>query len=214
MSILPASILDRSRMSLISCSRSEPAEWMIPAYSTCLAVRLRLGFCASSWARISRLLSGVRSSWLMFARNSDLYFDASASSRARVSSSWRACSICRFFASMSRFWVASSAAFSSSSALERCNSSCRTWSSPDRDWSSPARRCDSASSSSVRALAMMVLTLTPMVSISCSRKSRWMSVNRCTDASSITPSTWSSTTIGSTTRFTGAVRPSPEVMAT
>ena len=33
----PASTLDRSRMSLMSCSRSEPAEWMTFAYSTCLA---------------------------------------------------------------------------------------------------------------------------------------------------------------------------------
>lgn len=61
-SIFPASTLDRSRMSLISWSRSEPAEWMMPAYSTCFGVRLREGFCASNCARISRLLSGVRSS--------------------------------------------------------------------------------------------------------------------------------------------------------
>ncbi len=71
-SIFPASTFDRSRMSLISWSRSLPAEWMMPAYSTCLTVRLRVGFWASNWARMRRLLSGVRSSWLMLARNSDL----------------------------------------------------------------------------------------------------------------------------------------------
>ncbi len=189
MSIFPASTLDRSRMSLISCSRSEPAEWMICAYSTCFGVRLREGFCASNCARISRLLSGVRSSWLMLARNSDLYFDASDSCCARVSSSCRACSIWRFFASMSRFCATSSDAFSSNSALERCSSSCCTCSSADRSCSAPVSRCDSASSSSVRALATMVLTLTPTVSISCARKSWWIWVNGVTEASSMTPRT-------------------------
>lgn len=46
----------------MSCSRSEPAEWMMLAYSTCLPVRLRVWFWASSWARMSSELSGVRSS--------------------------------------------------------------------------------------------------------------------------------------------------------
>src|SRR6201999_3924739 len=61
-SILPASTLDRSRMSLISRSRSEPASWMVMANSTCLPVRLSSGFSASSLASTSRLFSGVRSS--------------------------------------------------------------------------------------------------------------------------------------------------------
>ena len=39
------------------------------------------------------LLSGVRSSCDMFARNSDLYFEVSASSAAFSSSARRACSI-------------------------------------------------------------------------------------------------------------------------
>ncbi len=199
-SILPASILDRSRMSLMSWSRSVPAEWMTLAYSTCLAVRLRAGFCARSWARISSELSGVRSSWLMLARNSLLYFEASASCWARSSSSWRACSISMFLVSMSRFCWASSSAFSSSSALER-------WSSSWPTCSSVASRCDSVSRASVRALATMVLTLTPIVSTSCSRKSRWVCVNLLRLASSITPRTWSSTTMGSTMRLTGPAWP-------
>ena len=41
-SIRPASILDRSRMSSISASRSEPALWMVRANSICFAVRLLL----------------------------------------------------------------------------------------------------------------------------------------------------------------------------
>ena len=40
---VPDSILDRSRMSLIRFSRSEPDEWMLRANSTCLGVRLPAG---------------------------------------------------------------------------------------------------------------------------------------------------------------------------
>ena len=203
MSIRPASTLDRSRMSLISCSRSEPAEWMTLAYSTCLAVRFRPGFCASSRARISRLFSGVRSSCDMFARNCDLYFEASASCRARSSISCLACSISAFLVSMSRFCAASSAALSSSSALDRCSSTCWSCSSSDRAWSSEVSRCDSSSSASVRAFAMIVLKLTPRVSVSCSRKSVCTGLNEVNEASSMTPSTWSSNRIGSTARFAG-----------
>ncbi len=211
-SIFPASTFDRSRMSLMSCSRSEPAEWMMPAYSTCFGVRLREGFWASSWARMSRLLRGVRSSWLMLARNSDLYFEASDNCWARASSSWRACSIWRFFASMSRFCAASRDALSSSSALECCSSSCWLCSSAERAWSSAVRRCDSARSSSVRALATIVLTFTPMVSISMSRKSRLIWLNGATEASSMTPRTCPSTTMGSSTSSVGTTSPRPEEM--
>ena len=59
---------------------------MVRANSTCLSVRLPVGFSASSFDRISRLFSGVRSSWLMLARNSDLYFEVSASCSAFSSS--------------------------------------------------------------------------------------------------------------------------------
>jgi hypothetical protein len=71
-SILRASIFDRSRMSLMSESRSLPAEEMPRAYFTCSGVRLPSRLSASSLARISELLSGVRSSCDMLARNSDL----------------------------------------------------------------------------------------------------------------------------------------------
>ena len=50
---------------------------MVSANLTCFGVRLLVGFSASICARISRLLSGVRSSWLMLARNSLLYLEVS-----------------------------------------------------------------------------------------------------------------------------------------
>ena len=90
---VPDSILERSRMSLIRLSRSVPAPWMVRANSTCLPLRLPSGFSVSCWPRIRMLLSGVRSSWDMLARNSDLYFDVSESSVAFSSSARRACSI-------------------------------------------------------------------------------------------------------------------------
>ncbi len=71
-SILPASTLDRSRMSLISWSRSVPAVWIVRENSTWRELRLPSAFSASSLARMSSELSGVRSSCDMFARNSDL----------------------------------------------------------------------------------------------------------------------------------------------
>ena len=77
---VPDSIFDRSRMSLIRFSRSVPAPWIVRANSTCFGVRLPSGFSPSCWPRIRMLLSGVRSSCDMLARNSDLYFEVSASS--------------------------------------------------------------------------------------------------------------------------------------
>src|SRR5262249_25606093 len=68
---VPDSILDRSRMSLMRFRRSVPAPWMVRANSTCLPERLPSGFSDSCWPRIKMLLSGVRSSCDMLARNSD-----------------------------------------------------------------------------------------------------------------------------------------------
>ena len=75
----PASILVRSRMSLISDSRSLPAEWIVRANSTSRSVSDPSSFSASSRLRISIEFSGVRSSCDMLARNSDLYLEDSAS---------------------------------------------------------------------------------------------------------------------------------------
>ena len=57
---------------------------------------------------------------------------------------------------------------------------------------------------------MIVLTLTPSVSVSCSRKSVCTRLNEVNEASSITPSTWSSNKMGTMARFAGAASPSPE----
>ena len=57
------------------------------------------------------LLSGVRNSWDMLARNSDLYLEVSASSLAFSSKARRACSISWFLRSTSTFCSASCWAF-------------------------------------------------------------------------------------------------------
>ena len=63
----------------MSASRSLPAAWIVSANSICCGWRLPSPFSASIRERISSEFSGVRSSWLMLARNSDLYFELSAS---------------------------------------------------------------------------------------------------------------------------------------
>ena len=83
------------------CARTPPA-W---------ASGCRPGCRPSCWPRIRMLLSGVRSSCDMLARNSDLYFDVSASSSAFSSSARRACSISWFLRSTSAFCSASWCAF-------------------------------------------------------------------------------------------------------
>ena len=107
----------------------------------------RRGFLHSWSERISRLLSGVRSSCDMLARNSDLYFDVSASCSAFSSSAWRACSTSWFLRSTSWFWCASRRAFSCSSSLVCCSSCWRLCSSSASD-------CDCVSRSSVRDVGL------------------------------------------------------------
>ena len=104
---VPDSSLDRSRMSLISLRRSVPDERMIVAYSICFGRRLPSGLAASSWARINRLLSGVRSSCDMLARNSDLYREVRASCSAFSSTSAFADSTSSLLCSTSAFCSAS-----------------------------------------------------------------------------------------------------------
>ena len=127
---VPDSILDRSRMSLIRLSRSVPAPWIVLANSTCFAVRLPVEFSLSCWPRMRMLLSGVRSSCDMLARNSDLYFEVSASSVAFSSRARRACSISWFLRSTSAFCSASCCALMASSSLVCCSSFCWLCNSP------------------------------------------------------------------------------------
>ncbi len=188
---------------------------------------------------MSRLFNGVLSSWLMFARNSLLYLDESASCAAFSSTARRASSTSLFFCSTALFCSTSSDAFSSSSSLTCCSSSCcsrsissedlrvcaccsSSWldlfssfccrcSSLDCSFSSSARDCDCFSSSSVRMFAPIMLRTTPMLSVSCSRNSRWMDENGSKLASSITARTSSSKRTGSTMRLSGGASPRPDV---
>ncbi len=232
---VPDSIFDRSRMSLIRPSRSEPALWMLRANSTCLSDRLPWLFSDSIFDRMSRLLSGVRSSWLMLARNSDLYFEVRASCSAFSSRAILACSTSRFLPSTCWFCTDRSLALSSSSALVVCSSSClvRSSSSDCRSdaaccsrrslvffsssccaCSSEVRSCDCLSRPSVLMLAAMVLSTMPMDSISWSRKLWWVSENSPKVASSITAFTSPSNRAGSTMMLSGADSPRPDEICT
>ena len=156
---VPDSIFERSRMSLIKFKRSEPDEWTLRAKSTCLGKRLPPALSASCWLRMRIELSGVRSSCDMLARNSDLYLEVRASSAAFSSSARRACSTSRFLSSTSAFCSASSLALVPSSSLVCCSS---LW----RDWSSTVNCCDCLSRPSVRIVASIVLSTTPMLVVS------------------------------------------------
>ena len=130
---------------------------------------------------MSRLLSGVRSSCDMLARNSDLYLEVVESCSAFSSSDRRACSTSRFLTSTFVFCSASRRAFSSSSSacfssavLVRRSSACCVVSSFDCDCSSCVSDCDCCSSSSVRMLAPIMLSTTPIDCVSWSRNSWWM----------------------------------------
>ena len=197
-------------MSLISASRSDPALWIVVDASTCFAVRLPLSFAASTFDRISSELSGVRSSCDMFARNSDLYFELSASCSAFSSSELRAISISRFLISMSRFWRSSCSAFSWSSSFVAWSSICWRWSASDCSCSSCDWDWDCWSSSSVRTFAVIVASTTPIVSVSWSRNCRMISLNGVNEASSITASTCSSNRTGITMMSRGVESPSPD----
>ena len=166
--------------------------------------RLPAGFSASIRDRISRLLSGVRSSWLMFARNSDLYFEESASCAAFSSRPRRASSISAFLISMSRFCWESRIALSWSSSLVWRNSSDCFCSSCVSAWD-----CDR--SSSVRMFAWIVLMTTPIVSVSWSRNAWLTSPSDRSEPNSITPRTCSSNMIGMTWIVVGLASPRPEV---
>jgi hypothetical protein len=81
---LPAAILLKSRMSLISASRLSDAERSVRTYFCCASLS---GVIPSRWATPTMALSGVRISWLMTEMNSDFARSAdSAAARARSSS--------------------------------------------------------------------------------------------------------------------------------
>ncbi len=200
---VPDSILERSRMSEIRFSRSVPAPWMVRANSTCLSDRLPSGLSCNCWPRIRIELSGVRSSWLMLARNSDLYLEVRASSVALSSRARRACSISWFLASTSTFRSASCWAFCSSCSLVCCSSCCWVCSSAASCWLWVSRP-------SVCMVASMELSTMPMPAVSCSRKPICRSVKGDRAASSITALTSPSNSTGSTTALVGWALNRPE----
>ena len=104
-STLPASILERSKMSLIRSSRSLPDLWMTQAYSVCFGVRFLSLFSSRSFARINTLFKGVLNSCDIFARNSDLYLLFNSNSFALRLNTCLACSLISFFCCSSlAFW--------------------------------------------------------------------------------------------------------------
>src|SRR5215211_7322016 len=142
------------------------------------------------------LFSGVRSSCDMLARNSDLYFEVSASSVAFSSTARRARSISWFLRSTSTLRSASCCAFCSSCSFVCCSSTCCVC-------NSAASCCDCLSNPSVCIVASIELSTMPMPVVSCSRKVICNAVNGLMEASSMTALTWLSNKIGSTTMFLG-----------
>ena len=83
----PDSITARSRIWLISSSRYHPA-WRICSMLSFWAGVGGGAAVSISWANPRMALSGVRSSWLMLERNSDLAWLALSATPMAVSSSW------------------------------------------------------------------------------------------------------------------------------
>ena len=63
-------------------------------------------------------------------------------------------------------------------------------------------------------LASIVLSTSPMLSVSWSRNAWWVGLNRLNEASSTTARTEPSNRIGSTMMFSGADSPRPELILT
>ena len=68
-SSLPASILEKSRMSLRMCSKANDESFTVPSMRRCSAPN---SVCCKMSTMPTMPLSGVRISWLMLAKNSDL----------------------------------------------------------------------------------------------------------------------------------------------
>ncbi len=216
-SILPASTLDKSRISLMRVSKSEPALWIVLAYSTCLSVKLPFLLSANSCARISRLFKGVRSSWDILARNSDLYLLANSTSSALA---WMACWECSsawFFWLISSLCCSSSRVRASSSSLVWRSSSCcvcnsSVWLCSSSDWLCNSSFWCCSSSVWVCNLSFWVLsfsawifvfcksscnfvrdstvfTAIPILGITWLRNSSWISVMGFKEPKTITPLT-------------------------
>ena len=174
---------------------------------------------------MSSELSGVRSSWLMFARNSLLYFELSASCSAFSSSAsarrlhlavllldllvllgeQRGLLLQLLVDLLQLFLLLLEQLLGLAQRLapaprarvfDRLSSSCCCWSSFDWLCSSCVSFCDCSSSSSVRMFALIMFSTTPIDSASWSRKVWWIWLNGRKLASSITAFTSPSNRIG------------------
>ncbi len=152
----PDSMRARSSVSLIMCSRCQPAWRICAVQSSWCGASGCLRSSSSSCVKPSSALSGVRSSWLMRDRNSLLArLAASAPSRARCASSSARCSVMSSITQTMRRGSLSlpprSALTLARVAMSRPSEALqRRWAraigtSPDN---SRARACDSASRSS------------------------------------------------------------------
>ena len=161
---VPDSTLARSRMSLSSGAGRCRTSGSRCAYCTCASVRFPSGLSCSCSARTSRLLSGVRSSCDMFEKNSDLYFEETASCSAFSSTSRLACSTSSILALRPRC----SGRPDGSPALRDPRWSCAA---PPGATAAPAPGTATARAGSRSAVvASIVLSTRPMLSVSWSRK--------------------------------------------
>ena len=94
-SIRPASTFERSRISLSSSSRCLPDPWMSRRYSSWRSLMSPNIRSSSTSEKPRTAFSGVRSSWDMLARNSDLCRLASSSSALCTFSSRKSCALSR-----------------------------------------------------------------------------------------------------------------------
>ena len=123
-------------------------------------VRLPSGFLDSWSERISRLLSGVRSSCDMLARNSDLYLRSGPAAWPSLPGPAGPARLPGSCVRLPGSGGPAAGPFPAAPGWSFCSSSCRLCSS----WASD---CDCLSRSSVRMLASIVLSTMPMDSVSC-----------------------------------------------
>ena len=185
--------------------RSCPELWIEPANCFWRSLRFCSLFSISKVERMSKLFSGVRSSWDILAKNSDLYLLEFSRSCA-LNSSWRLTSSrSRFFALKFNCCSSSAWACCSSSSLLLLNSSCWSCSSSDcccvfsrRSWSL-SRDC--------AALSAM-----PMFSASLRVRSIKSSVITLNEPSSRTAKLCSWNRIGMNSRDWGFASPRPDLI--
>ena len=159
-------------------------------------------------ASISRLLSGVRSSCDMFAMNSDLYFEETASCSAFSSTRRLAASTSPGSFARPRRSARRAAGLLGQVLVGALDSS--SW----RDCSSCAWDCDCLSRFSVRRVGLDRVEHEPDALGELIEEAWWVGLNGLNEASSTTARTAPSNRIGSTMMFSGVDSPRPELIWT